>query len=940
MQEFRNLQQRFATLDQGLTGARLNLVDAGKPFDYRTLSVDGMDTDFAGIAPEFSFEISMAADIAGDNTTTTSIAIGGSVRSSIEIAGDHDWIRVELVAGESYQFTLTGTGSGGLGDPFLHLRDAAGNAVASNDDGGSGLNSLLNFTATSSGTYYLDAHAYANETGTYELTAAEVAPPPPEVVTDSIDWGTQVSGSAFTVYFATAGQRFDGETAAENWTAAEKAAAMAAFGVYADVADITFTETSSKATATFVLVKATMDPDTLGYFNPPGETNAGIGVFNHTSSTWTNQSLLPGGYAFVTLVHEFGHGLGMAHPHDDGGTSTVMSGVTAPFESYGNAGLNQGIFTTMSYNDGWATGPNGVGSALGYGWQGTLGPLDIALMQQKYGANTSHNTGNTNYQIANSNAAGTMYRAIWDTAGTDAIVYTGSRQAFIDLRAATILDAVGGGGYVSYVTGIIGGFTIANGVVIENASGGSGNDTLTGNSAANILTGNGGNDTINGGGGDDVAVFAGNQSDYAVTDNSGGSWTVRDLRSGSPDGTDTLTGVEILRFADGDYGDPTPPAGEVITGDDGDNTITGTAGNDTINAGGGADTVRAGAGNDIVNGEVGHDRLFGEDGDDVMDGGTGRDFLAGGAGADELIGGSGRDNLRGDAGDDILRGGGSNDILRGGDGNDVAAGNGGNDRFIGAGGDDRFNAGSGRADVAQFFGNFADYQIDYLTRHGEVRVTDLRPGSPDGTDRLFDVELLRFADGNVVVNGGSFDFTPNAAPVAGVEMVEAAANSVAADAPADDQTAGVAQSKIGNPVMDVVMAPALPDGSATRFDLIGADQLSGIGRVPVGLLALQADASGADLAPLSSAPDLPPMGEAHVLASPPDQLVDLQGWTLLGDVASASGPEAYLAARPAPVMEVTLVDQSGVMSDLALALASSEEFATTSQDANDGMGWM
>ena len=34
----------------------------------------------------------------------------------------------------------------------------------------------------------------------------------------------------------------------------------------------------------------------------------------------------------------------------------------------------------------------------------------------------------------------------------------------------------------------IGGFTIANGVTIENATGGSGNDTLTGNSAANVLT--------------------------------------------------------------------------------------------------------------------------------------------------------------------------------------------------------------------------------------------------------------------------------------------------------------------------------------------------------------------------------------------------------------------------------------------------------------------
>ena len=921
MQEIRNLQQHFSTLDLFLGTASWSKGDASAWFGSQARSGGGFDVPFPDIVPSLSLEIPAAGDIPGNDTTTTSITLGGSVQSAIETSGDHDWIRVELVAGQNYQFALSGTGGGALSDPFLHLRDSNGSAVASNDDGGPGLNSLINFAATTSGTYYLDAHAYSNETGDYTLTATQTAPPAPEIITDSIDWGTQVSGTAFTVYFATTGQRFDGETAAENWSAAEKAAAMAAFGVYSDVANITFTETSSKATATFVLVKATMAPDTLGYFNPPGETNAGVGVFNHTSSTWTNQGLLPGGYAFVTLIHEFGHGLGLAHPHDDGGTSSVMSGVTSAFGSYGTAGLNQGVFTTMSYNDGWATGPNGTGSANGYGWQGTLGPLDIALIQAKYGSSTSFNNGNSNYQIANSNTSGTMYQAIWDTGGTDAIVYSGARDAVIDLRAATILDAVGGGGYVSYVTGIIGGYTIANGVVIENASGGSGDDTITGNSAANILTGNGGNDAINGGGGDDIAVFSGNQADYTITDNSGGSWTVRDLRGGTPDGTDTLTGIETLRFADGDYGDTPPPTGNVITGDDEDNVIDGTAGDDTINAGGGADRVTGRAGNDVINGEDGNDRLFGHGGDDTITGGYGRDVVRGGDGADNIHGGGGHDNLRGDAGDDEIRGGGGNDYIRGGDGDDFALGNNGNDRFMGGAGNDRFNGGDGAFDKAIFSGNLADYQLDYLSANGEVRVTDLRGGSPDGMDRLFHVELLEFANGQVEINGGSFDFTANASPI--VLPV-----SRDADAPA---------AKIDGAVMDT-SADAVP-GVAHLVPLTasGGDNLSGIGRVSANLPDLQGGPALADLTGFAA--DMAAEGDAGPLdiALSSSLLIEQHGWVALGALNLVS----QSAAAATPVAEVLPADQSGKMLviDLLAALDPVDQ-AAMGAGLDDASGWM
>ena len=104
------------------------------------------------------------------------------------------------------------------------------------------------------------------------------------------------------------------------------------------------------------------------------------------------------------------------------------------------------------------------------------------------------------------NGPGNFYSSIWDAAGTDEIVYAGAQDANIDLRAATLQYEEGGGGRVSYAHGLHGGFTIANGVTIENARSGAGNDTLTGNEAANRLESGAGNDVLAGNGGNDLLI--------------------------------------------------------------------------------------------------------------------------------------------------------------------------------------------------------------------------------------------------------------------------------------------------------------------------------------------------------------------------------------------------------------------------------------------------
>src|SRR5215471_2821237 len=121
----------------------------------------------------------MADDYASSTATTGTVSVGGSTTGNIETAGDTDWFRTSLVAGHTYQFDLQGvaTGQGTLFDPFLRLRDSAGNSLTFNDDNGTNFNSRITYTAAASDTYYLSAGA-ANTggTGTYRVSAADVTP--------------------------------------------------------------------------------------------------------------------------------------------------------------------------------------------------------------------------------------------------------------------------------------------------------------------------------------------------------------------------------------------------------------------------------------------------------------------------------------------------------------------------------------------------------------------------------------------------------------------------------------------------------------------------------------------------------------------------------------------------------------------------------------------
>jgi Ca2+-binding RTX toxin-like protein len=510
--------------------------------------------------------------IADNFTTSATLADGGSITSTIDAPDDRDVFAVHLEAGRTYDirqvFATTGPSGIPLTDNNFNIYDANGNLLAS---GGLGalpggllltfVNAQLNFQAPTTGTYFISAEAGSNgAAGDYTLSMSSfVSYYSDSSPLSSIDWGSQIdrtsrnpdgaegprpTGNEFTgtawnpfgiqgknvvtYYFAKQGEIFIDEDpttvgttdtmVAKGMAQWEKDAYTNAFGAYSKVADLVYVEVQDRSAADFILITydgtpGDVGPSLLGRMSPPGEENEGRTEFNANDVRWTEAGLAPGGYSFTTLIHELGHGHGLAHPHDNGGHSTVMHGVTQESASSvanytnGDFDLNQSVYTMMSYEDGWEKSPYGqAASTDGFGWLGGLMAFDIAAIQDKYGVNEEWATGNDVYTLEDVNAPGTYYECIWDAGGTDTIAYGGARDANIDLRPATLQYEYGGGGWMSYAYGVFGGFTIANGVTIENATSGSGNDTLRGNDVANRLNGGAGTDQLFGGAGNDVLI--------------------------------------------------------------------------------------------------------------------------------------------------------------------------------------------------------------------------------------------------------------------------------------------------------------------------------------------------------------------------------------------------------------------------------------------------
>lgn len=318
---------------------------------------------------------------------------------------------------------------------------------------------------------------------------------------------------------------------AYNWTTEEKEVVNQALATWSNVANIKFQNVGdnneSSTLGLYKLDQTKFISDSVidigrGFFSTPNSSlPQGFGYFNKDGDEWNTKGLKQGAKGFITLIHELGHGLGLAHPFGDPRRSApVFPGIDyGKAQQIGTYGLNQGVYTTMSYNAGLTkSGLDPI--TYQYGYQGTPMAFDIAAIQYLYGANINYQSGDNTYSLPTVNTPGTFYSCIWDTGGIDTITADGAKSgAEINLNDATINVAhqSGAGGYISSVQNIYGGFTIANNVTIENATGSPHNDTLTGNEADNKLQGKEGNDRLLGGAGNDQ-LAGGEGSDVFLYD--------------------------------------------------------------------------------------------------------------------------------------------------------------------------------------------------------------------------------------------------------------------------------------------------------------------------------------------------------------------------------------------------------------------------------------
>ncbi len=270
--------------------------------------------------------------------------------------------------------------------------------------------------------------------------------------------------------------------------------------------------------------------------------------------------------------------------------------------------------------------------------------------------------------------------AINGEVGTDTLNYSAyTTGVAVDLQAGTATGTAG----------------ISN---IENATGGSGADSLAGDGNNNSLNGGPGNDSLAGRAGDDV--LNGGADTDTLAEVVTGNVTITDAGI-TGFGADTLISIEQFTFT-GDAGNNRMDA----SGFSGGVSFDGGAGNDTLIGGLGNDTLSGGAGNDLINGGPGLDTLSfaaapngvqvnlkrrkatGDGRDSVRNmenvvGSAFDDSILGHDGANHINGGLGNDLVSGQQGDDTVDGGTGNDTVNGGIGNDVLLGSAGNDELTG-----------------------------------------------------------------------------------------------------------------------------------------------------------------------------------------------------------------------------------------------------------------
>ena len=438
----------------------------------------------------------------------------------------------------------------------------------------------------------------------------------------------------------------------QPFSAAQQDAARKAIALWDDLIAPTFVQTAPQQA----------DINFGNYTNQPGTQAYAFLPYNYSSpqtllagDVWVNGNqasnlqLGNGFYGLTTLIHEIGHGIGLQHP----GAYNAAPGLSITYPVNAEYFQDTRQYTVMSYFNAEFSGAGHIDwNRLNWVYGQTPLLHDIATIQAMYGADPTTRVTDTVYGF-NSNAGRDVYDfsnntmpviSIYDAGGTDTLDFSGwSSNSKIDLNPGQFSSG-GGSGIVpldvlkargllpaSYTEAdyaalrarynapdgmLHDNISIAYGTIIENATGGAGNDTIVGNSVDNVLLGNAGNDSIEGRAGNDTIngglgadqMLGGLGNDYFLVDD-GGDLVAELINEGNDTVSSTISytltdNVENLVLTGSAANGTGNGLDNVITGDAIANQLFGLAGNDRIIGGDGVDRMTGGAGNDVFVGEI------------------------------------------------------------------------------------------------------------------------------------------------------------------------------------------------------------------------------------------------------------------------------------------------------------------------------------------------